>query len=58
MKDEILKQKAKIQSQLKFYEEKEKNFLKNMKNIQEHTTIIQEFEDTLKQENKLLNAIL
>jgi len=41
MKDEILKEKAKIQNQLKFYEEKEKSFLKNMKNIQEHTTIIQ-----------------
>ena len=53
-----MKYKTMIQNQLKFYEEKEQNFLKNMKSIHENNTIIQQFQDTLKKENSLLSEIL
>jgi hypothetical protein len=43
---------------LKFYEEKEKTYLTNIKNMEEHNNFIYELEKTLQQENNLLSNIM
>lgn len=47
--EEILKEKLKLQAQLKFYEEKEQTFLASIKTLQDQTSFIHECEETLQQ---------
>lgn len=56
--EQVMKEKMKIQSQLRFYEQKQKSYLANIKSMQDHTSFIYEFQQTLQQENNLLNTIL
>ena len=53
-----MKEKMKIQSQLRCYEEREKTYLANIRAMEEHNAFIYEMDHSLKQENNLLTTIV
>ena len=55
---ELERQRVKIESQLKAYEEREKNYLRSIRQIHEQESTMHDLDSALLQEQQLLNDIL